>query len=283
MSRLRSRSASKHADRKNIPINLIVNLSVPQQGARLTLNLKRGFSRLIEEAIKSFAKKEDGFVNIEKDGQVIQYSYKDLMKKTRVEMMFGDNISAKIIREILGGYIYYFIPFDGRERVLGTDPALYDLNPTHNFIKKLNKEEIPEDIKIYNFRVKHPYAKMFASIGKYVELDLNDGAVDYRDTSLENIPNFSKLKIKNIDVEQANHIPMPYIKPLFELRETVEKFYPVLSLLLKEKESKEDGVSIVQALISSITLEFGLDLKKFMKEENYSVIDYFAEHPVNFE
>ena len=76
---------------------------------------------------------------------------------------------------------------------------------------------------------------------------------------------------------------MPYIKPVFEMKETIDKNYGVLKILLKKNVSKEEGVIIIYLLFTAIMKEFGLELNKLMKEENYSVIDYFAENPVLFE
>lgn len=266
----------------SVPVNLIINLSVPQKGARMNYTLKSAFPELIRDTMISFfekAERGEGEVSLGKSGQ--SYSYAELVKKTRVEMMKGDSLKAKGMRKLVSNYILYFIPFDGRKRVLAGDPALWDLHPGHNFVKRLNKVTIPDEIKIYNYRVKTPYARMFVSISSYLGLGDSDGVVDYDDTGLELIPNYEQLIITDIDVAKANHIPFPYIKPVYELDETVAEFYPVLKVLLKEKvKSKEEGVKLVEALFTAIMHEFGLDLDYYLEHEDYSVIDYYAENPL---
>jgi len=268
-------------EKKSVPVKNIINLSVPQKGASMIFSLHKGFRNLIEYSTSSFFEnKQNKSVTIESDGKEKVYTYKELIEKTNVNLLYGDRPTADFLRALLSEYILFFIPFDGHSRVLGNDPALFDLHPKHMLVKNLNKTIIPEDINIYNYRVKSAYAPMFKNISKFLNLGENDGVVDYKDTSLELIPNYSKLHIKDIDVESANHIPLPYIKPLFELRETIENYYSVLGLLLKKKMSKEEAIDTVYALFTAIMIETGLDLKKFLANENYSVIDYFAENPI---
>ena len=266
----------------NHHINVIINLSVPQKGARMNFSLKKAFPLLLDKTLTKFYNNKDiGNVIIKETGK--EYSYLDLIEKTRVNMMVGDSLKARRMRKLIGNYILYCIPFDGEKGVLGRDPALYDLHPAHRFVNSLNNENIPKEIKIYNFSVKSPFAKMFENVGECLELGKNDGVVDYEDTTLEMIKNYDDLTITNIDVEKANHIPLPQIKPLFELRETVIKFYYFLQITLKGKYEKEEGVDIIHALLLGIMKEFGLELNYFLEHEDYSVIDYFAENPINFD
>jgi len=265
-------------------VNSIINLSVPHKGSRMVYALKNAFQELMKDAVNNFYKNiENGFVKVIVNDKEYGFSYKDLQKITRIDMLASNSFSSNFMRDFIGYYILYFIPFDGKKRVLGNDPALYDLHPDHYFIRTLNKVEIPEDIPIVNFIVRSAYAPMFKAIGKYLRLGENDGVVDVRDNDLSHIPNYNKLKIKNYYVENSNHIPMPYIKPVFEMKETIDKNYGVLKILLKKNVSKEEGVIIIYLLFTAIMKEFGLELNKLMKEENYSVIDYFAENPVLFE
>lgn len=73
---------------------------------------------------------------------------------------------------------------------------------------------------------------------------------------------------------------MPYIKPLFEMIDTIDKNYLFLKVLIKEEVNKKDGVMIIYALFTEIMKEFGLDWDKIMKEENYSIIDYFVNNHI---
>lgn len=260
-------------------INSIVNLSIPQKGARLVFALKGAFPKLIKEAIDNFWQYKDS-KSITVDNKTFKYS--DLIDLTSVRMLHGNSKKAIGFRKIIGNYILYFIPFDGKSCVLGTDPTIWDLHPKHNLIKRLKKVPIPDTVKIYNYRVIEPYALMFKKLGKFLELEKNDGVVDYRDTFLDDIPNYKKLEIVNFDVEKANHIPFPYIKAVYELRETIESYYSFLKILLKQKGTKEENITTLYALFKAIMTEFGLDLDYFLKNENYSVIDYFAENPVAF-
>ena len=123
---------------------------------------------------------------------------------------------------------------------------------------------------------------MFKNLGKFLNLKNHDGAVDVEDTKLDFLNNFDTIDIKNIEVRGANHIPLPYIKAIFELEETVSVNYGFLKILLKNRHSKKDGINLVQAVMRVVMKEMGLDLEKFMREENYSVIDYFADNPVLF-
>jgi len=149
-------------------------------------------------------------------------------------------------------------------------------------IKILSKTGIPENIKIYNFRVESANAKMFANLGKYLGLDKNDGAVDFRDTTLEGIPNYEKLIVKDYIIKGANHIPFPKIKPVFEMHQTMSDYYGFMKILLNGNYSKSEGVFILHGLMSAIMKEFGLDLEYVLKNENYSIIDYFADNPIDF-
>jgi hypothetical protein len=266
---------------KSVPINSIINLSVPQKGARVVPGLQNNFPKLIKSSIRSFYFNIDkGTISINDDGTDVTYSYSDLEKHTRIGLLKDENFISDVFVDILSAYVLYFIPFDGRKRVLGNDPALYDLNPEHGFVKKLNKTPIPENIRIYNYRVKTPYAKMFKMLAESSGLGQSDGVVDYLETSLDGIPGFDLLSINDIDVDRANHIPMPYIKPLFELRDTVDKNYSVLRLLLKTDNGRNENINVICALFYSIFKEMDFDPAEFMKNKNYSVIDYFAENPV---
>ncbi len=265
-------------------INIIINLSVPHKGARLVYNLKNAFSSLLNDAINNFFinKKNKTITIVNNQGNNLNFSYNELLDNSKIEIIYGPSSKAKAFRQIIGTYILYKIPFDGHKRVLGTDPTLKDLHPDHRLIKTLNKQSIPENIKIFNFRVKSAYAPMFKNLGKYLKLGENDGAVDFKDTDLNHIPNIDKILLKNFTVEKANHIPFPYIKPVFELRDTITDNYAFLKILLKNNQSKEDGINILLALFKAIMNEFGLDLEYLLKNENYSIIDYFAENPIDF-
>ncbi len=266
----------------NSNINTIINLSVPQRGARMMYRLKNGFPALISDTMESFFKKIDsGNVEILYEGETYKISYKELVDKTKVIMLNGNSLKAKNMRNLIGNYILYNIPFDGRKNVLGRDPALYDLHPDHRLIKKLNKASLPENITVYNYRVKHCYSVFFGNLGKYLGLLENDGVVDIRDTELNHIPASDKFKIEDIFVEKANHIPFPYIKPVFELEKTVEEYYSFLKILLKVRVSKKEEIILIYALMKAIMQEMGLDIGYILKNENYSVIDYFAENPLD--
>ena len=106
--------------------------------------------------------------------------------------------------------------------------------------------------------------------------------VDFRDTGVDHIPDFNTLNNTDFIVNNANHIPFPYIKPVFELRETVTQYYGFLKILLKKDQSKDQGINLLYALLKAIMTEFGLDLEYLLENENYSVIDYFADNPINF-
>jgi hypothetical protein len=268
----------------NHHVKSIVNLSVPQQGASMKYALKRAFPKLIRQAMNKFeASIENGSITVASStGAERTYTYSELAKMTRINMMYGDKAGAKLLRKIVGDYILYHIPFDGHKRVLGTDPALWDLDPRHRLIKMLGRVPLPEDIPIYNYKVLRAYAPMFVEVGKFLELGKNDGVVDYRDTGLDHLPNFNNLDITNYEVERANHIPFPYIEPLYELHDTVDQFYGFLKILVKEKMNRDEGVFVVHALLKAIIVEFGLDLEYFLENEDFSVIDYFAENPVDF-
>ncbi|MCG8572495.1 MAG: hypothetical protein MJB14_20370 [Spirochaetes bacterium] len=264
----------------SIPVAQIVNLSVPQKGARMNYTLNQAFPRLIEDAINQFYEnQETGSITINHQ----EYTYSELLTKTRIQLLKGDQWIARLARKIIGLYILYRIPFDGKKSVLANDPALHDLHPDHKFIKKISEISLPAAIPIINYKVTSPYAMVFENIGKYLQLEQHDGVVDSRDTSLSSIPNFKQLNITNIYVKKANHIPLPYIKPLFELEETINHHYRFLRILVKEKtSSKEKDILLIQAVFTAIMNEVGLDLDYFMEHENYSVIDYFAENPVEF-
>lgn len=264
-------------------INSIINLSIPQKGARMLYDLKGGFYNLIDETIKRFYQNIDNSeITFTGKKAEITFSYKDLDEQTNINWLKGNSGGAKFLKGAIRDYILYFIPFDGLNNYLGTDPALWDLHPSHAFIKSLNKTRIPNSIILINYMVENAYSPAFKNIGQFLGLYKNDGVVDIKDTYLDNVPNFTELNIKNITVERANHIPMPYIKPLFELRETVTKNYPFLKILCKKVKNKEDGIDKVQAVISVVMKEMGLELDHFLKHENYSVIDYFADNPVVF-
>ena len=265
-------------------INIIINLSVPQKGARLVYKLNNAFPLLLNDAMNNFwNNKESKTISItDKEGKTFNYSYNELIDKTKIEIIYGDSPKAKFYRKIIGNYILNKIPFDGHKRVLRGDPTLKDLHPGHRLIKTLNKEPMPNNIKIYNFRVKSAYAPMFKNLSKYLGLGENDGVVDFSDTGLDLIPNNRNLIIKDYIVKEANHIPFPYIKPIFELRETVSQYYGFLKILLKNNQSKQQGINLLHALLKAIMVEFGLDLEYLLENENYSVIDYFAENPIDF-
>jgi len=266
-----------------IHINSVINLSVPQKGARMLYDLKGGFYNLIDETIKRFYQNIDnGEITFNgKEGE-LTFSYKELDEETNINWLKGNSGRAKFLKGAIRDYILYFIPFDGLNNYLGTDPALWDLHPSHAFIRTLNKTGIPNSIILINYMVENAYSPAFKNIGQFLRLGKNDGVVDINDTYLDNVPNFTELNIKNVTVEKANHIPMPYIKPLFELRETVTKNYPFLKILCKKAKNREDGIDKVQAVISVVMKEMGLELDHFLKHENYSVIDYFADNPVGF-
>ncbi len=266
-------------------INTIINLSVPQMGARMLLNLKNGFPALINDTINNFYSNMDtGFVEIkDQKGDSIRYSYKDLEEKTNVSLIHGKGLAARFMRRVIGDYILYGIPFDGKRDVLGFDPALWDLNPKHRMIKGLMKQPLPMDIKIYNYRVKKPFSKLFDNLSRYLKLGESDGVVDFRDTDLTQLPQGEKLNMEDIVVKKANHIPFPYIKPIYELRETIDENYGFLKILVKKKENREDDVTLLNALFKAIMQEMGFDLEYFLKNEDYSVIDYFVGYPVELE
>ncbi len=276
----------KMCKEENLPtnINIIINLSVPQKGARMLHQLKKAFPLLMEDAISNFWKNKDtkSITIKNKNNEDITFTYQELVKTTSVKMLYGNSKKAKFMRKLIGDYILYQIPFDGVKNVLGRDPALWDLHPNHRLIKTLNNTSIPSHIRIYNFIVLSAYAEMFANLGKYLKLEDNDGVVDYRDTELSHIPNGDKLQITDYIVKKANHIPFPYIKPVFELRETLFEYYGFLGILIKKKVTKDEGVTILYALMKAIMIEFGLDLEYLLKHENFSVIDYFAENPIDF-
>ena len=272
-----------YKENRPVPLNSIINLSVPQKGARLVLGLENNFPGLIRTGIESFYNNVDtGTIEFEVEGRKVSYNYSELEKKTRIGLLKDKGFFSKFVTDLLSAYILYFIPFDGRKRVLANDPALYDLNPEHRFIKVLNKTPIPEDIKIYNYKVRAPYARMFEMLARSSGLGDSDGVVDYLDTSLDNIPDYEKLHITDIEVDKANHIPMPYIKPLFELRDTVEKKYGIMKLLVKSGKDKEENIDMICALFFAIFKEMDFIPEDFIKNKNYSVIDYFAENPVVF-
>ncbi len=265
-------------------INIIINLSVPQKGARLVYQLKGAFPELLNEAMNNFwINKDKKTVTLTNDvGKIFNYTYNELIEKSKIKIIYGLSLNAKSFRKLIGNYILYKIPFDGHKNVLGTDPMLRDLHPDHRLIKILSKEPIPENIKIYNFRVKSANALMFKNLSKYLKLEDNDGVVDFRDTEIRDIPNGNKVFVEDYIINNANHIPFPYIKPVYELRETISQYYGFLKILLKENQSKEEGINILNGLFKAIMNEFGLDLKYLLKNENYSIIDYFAENPVKF-
>lgn len=268
-------------ENKSHHIASVINLSVPQNGARMLRDMKEGFAQLITDCINGIYENEnDGFVVLPERKEVIEYSF--IIENSRFDMFYGDTVIANLFRDIAGLYVIYGIPFDGGTGTLGFDPALYDLHPDHRFIKNIMKEPIPEHISIQNFKVKSPYAPMFKKIEGYLKLSESDGIVDYSDTSLEKIVNYDKLTIKNHDVDKANHIPFPYIEPLFELRNTVTSFYPIMKILLKNNYSKERGISIIEGILRAVMKELGLELEYFFEHEDFSVIDYFAENPVKF-
>jgi len=194
--------------------------------------------------------------------------------------MYGDKAGAKFLRKIVGSYILYNIPFDGHKNVLGFDPAIKDLHPGHRLIKSLNNECLPESINVYNFRVIKPYALMFENLADYLKLGKSDGAVDFLDTSLTDLPGFDKINNFDIIVEKANHIPFPYIKPVYHLKETIDENYFFLKILLNKKAEKDQNIVLIEGLFLAIMQEFGLKLEYLLKNENYSVIDYFADNPI---
>jgi hypothetical protein len=264
-----------------IPVNSIINLSVPQKGARLVVNLDNNFPKLIRAGIDSFyGNIGSGKIEIKTGTGTTTYTYRDLESRTRIDLLEKSDFVTDIFVDILSAYILYFVPFDGKKRVLGTDPALYDLNPKHGFVKRLNKTAIPSNIKIYNFRVRSPYAKIFELLAACSGLGESDGVVDFLDTGLDGIPGSGNLVISDTIVNNANHIPMPYIKPIFELRGTIEKNYAVLKLLLKSDNGREQNVDTISVLFLTIFNEMDFIPEDFMKNKNYSVIDYFAENPV---
>jgi hypothetical protein len=266
-------------------VNLIVNLSIPQKGARLLYNIKSAFPILINDTVKSFYNNLDNGIVKVKDGKGNRriYTYKEINQKTRIDMLNGDSDLAKLLRNIVGNYINYFIAIDGKKDVLATDPSLHDLHPDHKLIKTISKEPIPADIRIYNFKVTSAYSKMFTNLGSYLKLEQSDGAVDFRDNDLSEIPDYDELKVKDFIVEKANHIPFPYIKPVFEMNKTIGQYYGIMRILLKENMPKEKGVFILQAMMAAIMQEFGINVDTVMNEDNYSIIDYFVDHPIVFD
>jgi len=268
---------------KNIDhhINSIINLSVPQKGARLVYALKGAFQELIKDSIdKVYSDKEKTVQVKDADGNIKNISYKTLIEDTKIGMMYGDKACARFLRKIVGNYILYYIPFDGHKNVLGFDPAIKDLHPDHRMIKSLNSESLPESVNVYNFRVIHPYAIMFNSLGYYLKLGKSDGAVDFDDTALTHLPGYDRINNFDVIVEKANHIPFPYIKPVYHLSETIDENYSFLKILLKKKVNKEQNEVLLEALFLAIMHEFGLKLDDLLKNENYSVIDYFADNPI---
>lgn len=265
-------------------INIIINLSVPQKGARLVYQLKDAFPELLDDAMNNFwSNKDKKTITISnEDGKIFSYTYNELIEKSKIKIIYGSSSNAKSFRKLIGNYILYKVPFDGHKRVLGTDPMLRDLNPDHRLIKNLNNEPIPGNIKIFNFRVKSANALMFKNLSRYLKLGENDGVVDFRDTEIRDIPNGDDLIVKDYIINNVNHIPFPYIKPAYELRETISQYYGFLKILLNGNQSKEEGINILHGLFKAIMYEFGLDLKYLLENENYSVIDYFADNPVEF-
>lgn len=258
-------------------INKIINLSVPQNGARMNYRLKDAFPELIDDAINSiYENKYSKSIVLNET----EFKYSDLIKKSNLSMLYGDSKSSERMRKIVGDYILYHIPFDGYRGVLGFDPALKDLHPESRYLSKIRNNFIPSEIDVYNYRVTKPYSKMFENVAGYLRLELNDGVVDFRDTDTSYIT--SGNYVQDIAVDAANHIPFPYIKPLYELNNTIDKFYPFLSILVKRPVKRKDGVVLIEALFHAIMEEFDFNLKRFLVEEDYSVIDYFADNPVKF-
>ena len=66
------------------------------------------------------------------------------------------------------------------------------------------------------------------------------------------------------------------------MRQTINDSYGFLRILLKINLPKEDGITLIHAVMKAIMQEMDLDLEKLLKYENYSVIDYFADNPVEF-
>jgi len=265
----------------NPHINSIINLSVPQKGARLVYALKSAFQELIKDSVdKVYSDKEKTVQIADLNGNIKNISYKYLIEDTKIGLMYGDKAGAKFLRKIVGSYILYNIPFDGHKNVLGFDPAIKDLHPGHRLIKSLNNECLPESINVYNFRVIKPYALMFENLADYLKLGKSDGAVDFLDTSLTDLPGFDKINNFDIIVEKANHIPFPYIKPVYHLKETIDENYFFLKILLNKKAEKDQNIVLIEGLFLAIMQEFGLKLEYLLKNENYSVIDYFADNPI---
>ncbi len=262
-------------------VNLIVNLSIPQRGATITLNLRNGFNELITGAIDGvFAEDKADTVVVTSSGA--RYTYKEVIDSTIVDMLYGDTPMAISLKQLLTTVILYFIPFDtAGTNVLGTDPALWDLNPRHSFVKQLNTTAISPEIRIYNYRVKDPYSAAFRNIGRFTGLGESDGAVAFTDTDLSFLPGYENLRVQDIIVDHANHIPFPYIKPLFELTNTLDGYYPLINILIRKPENRQKSVELTEALMLCVLNEFGLNLPEFMANYNYSVIDYFADHPVD--
>jgi hypothetical protein len=261
----------------------MINLAVPQKGARMTLKLNEAFQKLLKASAASFMDHPDGEVTITDIGQnQYTYSYSDLKQRTRIAWLHGDQPSSVMMRNLVASYILYQVAFDGRRRVLGTDPALYDLNPRHRFIRELNREPLPEGIPVIQFYGRSAHAPLFQSIGSYLSLDENDGVVDSRDIRLTHLPGSDSLRIREISAENVNHIPFPYIKPLYHLPETVHQYYGFLRILLKKSEGRQADERMIQAVLEAVMRETGFELNQLLKSENYSIIDYFADHPVLF-
>ncbi len=261
-------------------INSIINLSIPQRGATITTKIKPGFNKLIDFAIDGVFKNKDSDIEvITASGR--KFTYKEIIDSTLIDALHGDNFIAMTLKKLLTNVILYLIPFDGHKNFLGTDPALWDLNPNHRFVKRLNKTPIPPEIKIVNYKVLEPFAKIFVNIGQYTELGKNDGAVAFNDTDLSYLLGFDKLTTKDVIVDKANHIPFPYIKPLFELNKTLDGYYPVIKVLIHKPGKRADDVELIEALMLCVLNEFGFNMNDFFKLYNYSVIDYFAENPVS--
>jgi len=224
-------------------VNLIVNLSAPQKGARMNYQLKKAFPELINLAVNNLISKKGEKIILLNENK--EYTYEYLINKTNIMEISGSSLKARAFRKLIGDYILYNIPFDNKKSVLGKDTVLYDLHSNHMFIKKLNKTAIPESIRIYNYKVISPYSGFFNVISKCLGLGQNNGVVDILDTNLDNLSNYEKLWTMDVYVPKANHIPFPYIKSVFEIRATIEQNYSFLKIMLKGKFTKQEGLDII--------------------------------------
>ena len=77
----------------NDHINMIINLSVPQKGARMNYQLKKAFPELIKIGIDKFYSNKDNGAVILKNNK--KYTYKELVDKTTILDIYGESPKAK--------------------------------------------------------------------------------------------------------------------------------------------------------------------------------------------